>query len=156
MRCNNPVIPGFYPAPRICRNGADYDLDRSARKIDGFDGIGPEGICEDDVGQMSAWFILAASGLHQSCPGDLRFEIFTPLLDKITVKRDLKDTKGDTFIVALKNNSQDNVNIQSAGLDDKPLNRCWLGYPEISTGRTLELILGPKPNKLWVPPSENP
>ena len=43
-------------------------------------GAKPNGLCgDDDEGQMSAWFILAASGLHQACPGDPRFEIFTPL-----------------------------------------------------------------------------
>ena len=40
---------------------------------------GPEGMPgDDDCGQMSAWYVLAAIGLHQICAGDPRFEVFTP------------------------------------------------------------------------------
>jgi predicted alpha-1,2-mannosidase len=120
---------------RICTEayGADY-----------------KGLCGDeDEGQMSAWFVLAASGLHQACPGDTRFEIFTPLFDQVSMKLDPKYTRGGTFTITAKNNSPANVYIQSATLNDRPLNRCWLDYQEIIAGGRLELILGPTPNKNW-------
>jgi predicted alpha-1,2-mannosidase len=120
---------------RICTEayGADYN-----------------GLCGDeDEGQMSAWYVLAASGLAQSCPGDTRFEIFTPLFDRVTLRLDPKFTKGGTFTIAAKNNSPENVYIQSATLNGKPLNRCWLDYKEIVAGGLLELNLGPTPNKNW-------
>jgi len=120
---------------RICAEayGADY-----------------KGLCGDeDEGQMSAWFVLAASGLHQSCPGDTRFEIFTPLFDQVTLKLDPKYTGGGTFTVNAINNSPDNVYIQSATLNGHPIDRCWLDYKEIVAGGTLQLILGPKPNIKW-------
>ena len=47
------------------------------------------------------------------------------------------------------NNSPDNVYIQSATLNGHPIDRCWLDYKEIVAGGTLQLILGPKPNKKW-------
>ena len=98
----------------------------------------PNGLCgDDDVGQMSAWFVLASSGLHQACPGDPRFEIFTPLFDKVTLKCDPKYTKGGSFVIVAKNNKPENVYIQSATLNGKPLNRCWLNYQEIVSGGTL-------------------
>jgi predicted alpha-1,2-mannosidase len=113
-------------------------------------GASYNGLCGDeDEGQMSAWFVLAASGLHQSCPGDTRFEIFTPLFDKVTMRLDPKYTKGGTFTITAKNNSPENVYIQSATLNGKPLNRCWLDYKEIVAGGTLELTLGAEPNKSW-------
>ena len=104
---------------------------------------------DDDEGQMSAWFVLAASGLHQACPGDPRFEIFTPLFDKIAITIPPVFSKGGTFVVTAKNNSPANVYIQSASLNGQPLNRCWLDYKEIAAGGTLELVLGPEPNKNW-------
>lgn len=104
---------------------------------------------DEDEGQMSAWFVLAASGIHQACPGDTRFEIFSPLFDKVTLKLDPKFTKGGTFTIHAKNNSPQNVYIQSARLNHKILNRCWLDYQEIIAGGTLELELGPNPNKNW-------
>jgi predicted alpha-1,2-mannosidase len=111
---------------------------------------GPEGLPgDDDVGQMSAWYVLCAIGLHQSCPGNPRFEIFSPLFDKVTLKLDPRYTKGETFIITAKNNSPDNVYIQSAALNGKPLDRCWLDYSEIAAGGTLALVMGPAPNKSW-------
>lgn len=34
----------------------------------------------EDVGQMSAWYVLAACGLYPVCPGDTRYEISSPVL----------------------------------------------------------------------------
>jgi predicted alpha-1,2-mannosidase len=104
---------------------------------------------DDDEGQISAWFVLAASGLHPACPGDPRFEIFTPLFDKVTLNLDPKYAKGSAFTIVAQNNSPQNVYIQSATLDGKPFNRCWLNYSEITAGGTLELVLGPQPNMNW-------
>jgi predicted alpha-1,2-mannosidase len=112
--------------------------------------VGPDGVPgDDDVGQLSAWYVTAASGLVQSCPGDPRFEIVTPLFDKVTFKFDPKYTNGGSFTITTKNNSPDNIYIQSASLNGQPLNRCWLSYAQITAGGTLELVLGPQPNKSW-------
>jgi predicted alpha-1,2-mannosidase len=111
---------------------------------------GPDGVPgDDDVGQLSAWYVLSAIGLAQVCPGDPRFEIFTPLLDKITLNFDPKYAKGKSFTITAKNNSPGNPYIQSATLNGQPLNRCWLNYGEITAGGTLDLVLGPQPNKSW-------
>jgi putative alpha-1,2-mannosidase len=77
---------------------------------------------------MSAWFVLAASGIHQACPGDPRYEIFTPLFDKVILHLDSRYTKGGTFTITAQNNSPENIYIQSATLNGKPLNRCWIVY----------------------------
>ena len=113
-------------------------------------GAAPNGQCgDDDEGQISAWFVLAASGLHQACPGDPRFEIFTPLFDKITLKLDPKYANGSTFVITAQNNSPENIYIQSATLNGQPLKRCWLNYSEIAAGGTLDFVLGPQPNTAW-------
>lgn len=110
----------------------------------------PNGQCgDDDEGQVSAWFVLASSGLHQACPGDPRMEIFTPLFDHVTLKLDPKYAKGSTFVINAKNNSPANVYIQSATLNGQPLQRCWLNYSEITAGGTLDLVLGSAPNTGW-------
>lgn len=133
------------------RAGAPWLTQKWVRKIC-TDAYGPDyrGLCGDeDVGQMSAWYVLAASGLSQACPGDNRFEIFTPIFDKVTLRLDPKYTKGGTFIITAKNNAPQNSYIQSAILNGKPLNRCWLDYKEIAAGGNLDLVLGPKPNMAW-------
>ncbi|MDB5016767.1 MAG: alpha,2-mannosidase [Mucilaginibacter sp.] len=103
----------------------------------------------EDVGQMSAWYILAAVGLHPVCPGDTRQEITSPAFDKVTLKLDPKYAKGDTFTVVAKNNSATNIYIQSAKLNGKPYNKCHIDFTDIAAGGTLELTMGNTPNKNW-------
>ena len=130
------------------RAGAPWLTQKWIRAIDATYGPGTEGLCGDeDVGQMSAWYILAAGGLAQSCPGDLRYEIFSPLFDKVTFRLDPKYAKGKAFTIKAGNNAPDNVYIQSAALNGKPLDRCWITYDEIISGGELALVLGPQPNK---------
>ncbi|MGD9558733.1 MAG: GH92 family glycosyl hydrolase [Mangrovibacterium sp.] len=103
----------------------------------------------EDVGQMSAWYVLAAVGLHQLCPGDLRFEITSPVFDEITIRLDPVYASGKTFTITAHQNSPENVYIQKARLNGKPLDRCFLDYSEIAAGGTLELEMGPSPNTGW-------
>ena len=70
-----------------------------------------------------------------------------PLFDKVTFKFDPAYTKGGTFIITARNNSPENIYIQSATLNGHPLNRCWLNYSEITDGGTLDLVMGAQPNK---------
>ncbi len=147
---NHPNEPCHLIPFLFNRAGAPWLTQKWVRAIDNVYRAGPEGLCGDeDVGQMSAWFILAASGLHPACPGDTRYEIFTPLFDRISFRLDPKYTKGGNFVVTAQNNSPANVYIQSATLNGKVLRRCWLDYREIVAGGSLNLVLGPQPNKDW-------
>lgn len=103
----------------------------------------------EDVGQMSAWYVLAASGLHPVCPGDTRQEITSPVFNKVVLKLDPKYAKGKTFTITAVNNSTANMYIQSAKLNGKAYNKCYLDYKDIAAGGSLELTMGDKPNKNW-------
>jgi len=103
----------------------------------------------EDVGQMSAWYVLAASGLHPVCPGDTRQEITSPVFSKITFKLDPAYAKGKTFTIIAANNSPSNIYIQSARLNGKPYNKCHIDYNDVSNGGILELTMGDTPNKNW-------
>jgi predicted alpha-1,2-mannosidase len=104
----------------------------------------------DDVGQMSAWYVLAASGLHPVCPGDNRYEICSPIFDKITINSGKTlYTPGKDFTITTVNNSPDNKYIQSARLNGHVYNKCWLPYKDIVNGGILELTMGSEPNTNW-------
>ena len=103
----------------------------------------------EDVGQMSAWYVLVASGIHPVCPGDTRQEITSPVFDKVVMRLDPKYAKGTAFTITAANNSATNVYIQSAKLNGKTYNKCYLDYKDIAAGGTLELTMGNKPNKSW-------
>ncbi|HEX3006828.1 MAG TPA: glycoside hydrolase domain-containing protein, partial [Bacteroidales bacterium] len=102
----------------------------------------------EDVGQMSAWYVLAAAGLAQICPGDNRFEITSPVFSQISIQV-LPNGKSQTFKITAHNNSPENIYIQSARLNGQELNRCYLDYKEIVAGGELEFEMGNKPNKSW-------
>ena len=103
----------------------------------------------EDVGQMSAWYVLAASGIHPLCPGDTRYEICSPLFDKVKFTLDPEYASGKSFTIITINNSKNNRYIQSAKLNNKPYNKCWIEHKDIADGGVLELVLGDKPNLQW-------
>lgn len=103
----------------------------------------------EDVGQMSAWYVLSAVGLHQACPGDLRYEITSPVFNEIEIRLAGKYATGKRFQIKAINNSEKNIYIQQASLNGVPLERCWLHYDEIISGGELKLEMGPEPNPEW-------
>ena len=104
----------------------------------------PDGLSgNEDVGQMSAWYILSSVGLYQVDPVGGRFVIGSPLFDKATVNVGA----GKTFTVVAKNNSDRNIYVQSARLNGKTLKNSYIEFNDIRHGGTLELVMGPKPSK---------
>lgn len=104
----------------------------------------PDGLSgNEDVGQMSAWYILSSVGLYQVDPVGGRFVIGSPLFDKATVN--VGGSK--TFTVVAKNNSDKNIYVQSARLNGKTLKNSYVDFNDIRHGGTLELVMGPKPSK---------
>lgn len=103
----------------------------------------------EDVGQMSAWYVLSAMGIHPVCPGDTRQEITSPVFNKVSVKLDNRYGKGKLFTILAANNSAKNIYIQSAQLNGKPYNKCFIDYKDIAAGGTLKLQMGAQPSKTW-------
>lgn len=104
----------------------------------------PDGLSgNEDVGQMSAWYIISSVGLYQVDPVGGRFVIGSPLFDKATVNVG----GGKTFTVVAKNNSDKNIYVQSARLNGKTLKNSYVDFNDIRHGGTLELVMGPKPSK---------
>lgn len=103
----------------------------------------------EDVGQMSAWYVLAASGIHPVCPGDGRYEITSPVFNKIVFRLDSSYATGKTFTIVAHGNSSKNIYIQSAKLNGRPYKKCYIDYSDITSGGTLELFMGDRPDTSW-------
>ena len=113
----------------------------------------PDGLSgNEDVGQMSAWYILSSVGLYQVDPVGGRFVIGSPLFDKATVNVGA----GKTFTVVAKNNSDRNIYVQSARLNGKTLKNSYVDFNDIRHGGTLELVMGPNPSKWGAAPACRP
>ena len=103
-----------------------------------FDGLSGN----EDVGQMSAWYILSSMGLYQVEPAGGKFIIGSPLFDGIT----MDVGHGNSFTVKALDNSAENIYVQSARLNGKPYTKSYLMFQDIARGGTLELQMGPQPS----------
>ena len=97
----------------------------------------------EDVGQMSAWYVLSSIGLYQEEPAGGKYIIGSPLFNEAT----LNVGDGKTFTIKAINNSDENIYVQSARLNGKRYDKSYIDYRDIITGGTLELVMGPKPSK---------
>lgn len=101
----------------------------------------------EDVGQMSAWYVLAASGLYQVCPGKSQYDITSPVFDKVSITLDSKYYAGKQFTIVAENNSPTNVYIQRATLNGADYNKTFIDFADIVKGGELRLVMGDKPNE---------
>ena len=109
----------------------------------------PVGILgNEDCGQMSAWYVFTAMGFYPLNPASGEYMIGSPLFTRLA----LQLGNGKSFVVIAKNNATDNVYIQSAKLNGKPLDAPVIRYDQIMDGGTLEFVMGPRPSdwaKSW-------
>ncbi len=110
----------------------------------------PAGQCGNtDCGQMAAWYIFSALGFYPMNPASDVFAIGSPVVSKATIHLDRNTYHGRTFTVVARNNSAENIYIQSATLNGKPLDRAWISRNEVISGGELAFVMGPNPNPQW-------
>ncbi|MDR0414349.1 MAG: GH92 family glycosyl hydrolase [Prevotellaceae bacterium] len=101
----------------------------------------PDGLSgNEDVGQMSAWYVLSSIGFYQVEPAGGRYILGSPTVDKAVIR--VKD--GKTFTVIATNNSPKNKYIQSVSLNGVPYSKYYIDFKDIEQGGTLELMMGEK------------
>jgi predicted alpha-1,2-mannosidase len=115
---------------------------------DDFDGLSGN----EDVGQMSAWYILSSVGLYQVEPAGGKYIIGSPIFNKAS----LNVGKSKTFSIICKDNSKENMYIQHAKLNGKPYTKSYIMYNDIMKGGTLELQMGSQPSKWGTRPADRP
>lgn len=101
-----------------------------------FDGLSGN----EDVGQMSAWYILSSLGIYQVEPAGGRYMFGSPLFDKAVVNVG----QGKTFTIIAHNNSAKNVFVQQIKLNGRPYKKLYIDYKDIVSGGTLEFFMTDK------------
>lgn len=102
----------------------------------------PDGLCgNEDVGQMSAWYVLSAMGIYQVDPAGGEYQLGAPLFDKATINVG----KGKIFNIIAHHNSNKNIYVKSIKLNGKPYHKWHICYKDIMAGGTLELMMSDKP-----------
>jgi len=105
---------------------------------------------DEDQGLMGSLSVLMKIGLFQLDAGateNPRYQIGSPVFDEITISLSDKYYTGKKFKIITKNNSKENVYIQSVKLNGNALNRMYLLHNEIVSGGELVLEMDDKPNK---------
>jgi predicted alpha-1,2-mannosidase len=96
----------------------------------------PDGIIgNEDVGQMSGWYILSALGFYQVNPAGGQYVFGSPNINAATIK--LPNHK--TFEIQVLNNSPKNIYIHRITLNGKRYDKFYLNYQEIMNGGKLVL-----------------
>jgi predicted alpha-1,2-mannosidase len=116
----------------------------------------PDGIAgNEDVGQISAWFVISALGFYAVDPVSGNYVLGSPLVDHAVVELG----GGKRLSIEVKRSDPGDAYVQSFTLNGQPQQRAWFHHSEIARGGRIVLELGPKPNTSFgagadqVPPS---
>jgi predicted alpha-1,2-mannosidase len=116
----------------------------------GTEGIHGYGYGQDeDQGQLGAWYVMSSiglfdvKGLTEIKP---KFQVGSPLFDKVTIKLNPKYFKGKTFTIETENNSASNPYIQSMQINGNETGVCSIPFLKVVNGGKMLIKLGSQPN----------
>ena len=93
----------------------------------------------EDVGQMSAWYIMTTMGFYPVEPASAKYVLGVPMVDSAEI-----DVEGGIFRVERKGYSAEKRYVQSVKLNGKKLKRNYITHDEVIAGGKLEFIMGKK------------
>jgi predicted alpha-1,2-mannosidase len=99
----------------------------------------PDGIIgNEDCGQMSAWYILSSLGFYPVFTASGDYVLGSPLFDKATIHLE----NGKQFTIETRDNSSENVYIQSVELNGKKYDYNVIHHNDILQGGKLIIRMG--------------
>ena len=104
---------------------------------------------DEDQGLMGSVSVLMKIGLFQLDGGVTEnpiYQIGSPIFNRIEIALSDEYYSGKTFTIEVRNNSAENIYIQSVQLNGKPLDRTFLTHEEIVSGGSLVLEMGNEPD----------
>ncbi|WP_240922185.1 GH92 family glycosyl hydrolase [Oleiagrimonas sp. C23AA] len=106
----------------------------------------PTGLAgNDDLGQMSAWYIFTAMGFYPVAPASNQYVIGRPFVDKAVVHL----PNGKTFTIEAHHLDATHPYVGNVTLDGKALDRSYITHGQIMAGGTLRFDMQAKPNTHW-------
>ncbi|MEO3756036.1 glycoside hydrolase domain-containing protein [Streptomyces sp. B6B3] len=118
---------------------------------------------DEDQGQMGSISALMAMGLFEVTGASLPrpvYDITSPVFDAVTIDLHPDYYSGGRFRIVTHDNSAEHMYIQRATLNGRGQDNAWFHHDQLTAGGTLELWMGPEPNKDWgvaeLPPSKSP
>ncbi|WP_256451843.1 GH92 family glycosyl hydrolase [Lysobacter sp. S4-A87] len=106
----------------------------------------PDGLAgNDDLGQMSAWYVFTALGFYPVAPASNEYIIGRPFLPRAS----LNLPNGKRFTVVAEGIDAAHPYIGKAMLNGKPLERAFIRHEEIMAGGELHFTMQAQPDKAW-------
>ena len=106
----------------------------------------PDGIIgNEDVGQMSAWYVLSAVGFYPVNPANGLYVFGSPVVNEATLQ--LQGNK--KFHVVVKNNGPKNKYIQAMTLNGANYTKTYIKHTDVMQGGELVITMGDKAGTVW-------
>ncbi|MCD9576213.1 GH92 family glycosyl hydrolase [Flavobacterium soyae] len=133
--------------------GQPWKTAKLIREIDDkFYSTKPDGLCgNEDLGQMSAWYVLSSMGFYSVNPANGIYVLGSPLVNTAVINY----KKGISFKINAIDNSADNIYIQRAEYNGQPYTKSYITQEMIAQGGELKLYMGSKPSLTFGVKKEN-
>ena len=106
----------------------------------------PDGLAgNDDLGQMSAWYVFTALGFYPVTPGSDEYAIGRPFVSRAAIHLG----HGRTFTISASPLDDAHPYVGAVTLNGKPLDRTYLRHGEIVAGGELHFTMQAEPNREW-------
>ena len=139
--------PSFHIPYLYNHAGAPWKTQRRVRQIMNIwfndNPLGMSG--DEDDGEESSWYVFSAMGFYPFCPGRPVYDIGSPIFDEVRIAL----RNGKMFTIRAHNNSAMNQYVQSARLNGQTLDQPYFTHEDLTSGGTLVLEMGPRPNQTW-------
>lgn len=101
-----------------------------------------DGLCgNDDAGQMSAWYIFSSLGFYPVTPGSSDYALGSPLVEEAIIHLG----NGKTLKIIARNQSKENVYVQSVAVNGKQLDGFLLSHKDLASGGEIIFVMGNVP-----------
>jgi predicted alpha-1,2-mannosidase len=97
----------------------------------------------DDLGQMSAWYVFSALGFYPVAPGSPDYQLGSPLVKSA----ELHFINGTSLKISATNQSDKNVYVKRVLLNGKPLENYRITHDQVTGGGELVFEMSAKPSR---------
>jgi predicted alpha-1,2-mannosidase len=102
----------------------------------------PDGLQgNEDVGQMSAWYVLSSLGFYPVDAVSGNYILGSPLFDQAVVELG----EGKQLKIEIRRSDPSHAYVQQFWLNGKQQQRAWFHHSEIANGASIQLEMGPEP-----------
>ena len=98
----------------------------------------------DDLGEMSSWYVWSAMGLYPEIPGRAELVLGSPLFPKVRIRR-----ASGPITIRAEGAAADAPYVHSLRVNGVATTRTWLSEDFLRHGGTLDFTLSSTPDKKW-------